>query len=124
MRWIVLPLLLLFVLLASMANAETVSLKWDPSDSEDVAGYKIYYKARASELPLDGTAAAEGPSPVDVGNVAAASLTLPDGPRWYLRATAYDSTGYESSLSNLAASKLLPPQNLQVTVSINIEINQ
>ncbi|MEZ4483600.1 MAG: hypothetical protein R2864_03080 [Syntrophotaleaceae bacterium] len=49
--------------------AQAVQLAWDPSPSSDIAGYKIYYKAASSELPLDGIEALEGPSPVDVGNV-------------------------------------------------------
>jgi hypothetical protein len=89
--------------------AQNVELAWDPSDSDDVAGYKIYYKADSSELPLDGIEALEGPSPIDVGDVTSFTLTeLPEGSVYYFRATAYDSAGYESSLSNLTASAWIP----------------
>jgi hypothetical protein len=89
--------------------AQIVQLAWDPSPSDDVAGYKIYYKASNSELPLDGLEALEGPSPIDVGNLTSFTLNdLPEGAVYYFRATAYDSSGYESQLSNLATSKWLP----------------
>ena len=89
--------------------AQNVELAWDPSDSDDVAGYKIYYKADSTELPLDGIEALEGPSPIDVGDVTSFTLTeLPEGSVYYFRATAYDSAGYESTLSNLTASAWIP----------------
>ncbi len=89
--------------------AQNVELAWDPSISDDVAGYKIYYKANSTELPLDGIEALEGPSPIDVGNVTSFTLTeLPEGSVYYFRATAYDSEGNESTLSNLTASAWIP----------------
>lgn len=107
----------LLMLLAGIAFAETVQLSWDASNSTDVVGYKIYYKAGTDGLPMDGSEAEAGPSPIDVGNVLSASVVLPDGPRWYFRATAYDSAGYESALSNLAVSGLLPPRSLRVVTT-------
>ena len=93
----------------SLLLAQNIDLAWDPSDSDDVAGYKIYYKADSTELPLDGIEALEGPSPIDVGDVTSFTLTeLPEGSVYYFRATAYDSAGYESTLSNLAASAWIP----------------
>lgn len=90
-------------------HAQIVQLTWDPSVSNDVAGYKIYYKAASSELPLDGVEALEGPSPIDVGNVTSFTLSeLPEGSVYYFRASAYDSASYESSLSNLATSEWIP----------------
>jgi len=99
----------LLLVTPSALLAQNISLAWDPSDSDDVAGYKIYYKANSTELPLDGIEALEGPSPIDVGNVTSFTLTeLPEGSVYYFRATAYDSAGYESTLSNLAASAWIP----------------
>ncbi len=89
--------------------AQNIELAWDPSDSDDVAGYKLYYKADSTELPLDGIEALQGPSPIDVGDVTSFTLTeFPEGSVYYFRATAYDSAGYESTLSNLAASTWIP----------------
>ncbi|OEU61709.1 MAG: hypothetical protein BA870_09975 [Desulfuromonadales bacterium C00003094] len=93
----------------SLLLAQNVELAWDPSESEDVAGYKIYYKADSTELPLDGIEALEGPSPIDVGDVTSFTLTeLPEGSVYYFRATAYDSEGNESVPSNLTASAWIP----------------
>lgn len=115
MKSIVPPLAALMMVITGLllwANpllAQVVQIAWDPSPSQDVAGYKIYYKADSSELPLDGVEALEGPSPIDVGNVTAFTLNeLPEGSIYYFRATAYDSTGYESAMSNLAFSEWLP----------------
>lgn len=110
---------------AIVANAATVTLAWDPSDSPDVAGYKIYYKADSAELPLNGTEAAEGASPIDVGNVTTTEINLPTGNVWNFRATAYDESGYESSLSNLATRDMVPPvppTNLRVTVTVDLSV--
>lgn len=95
--------------LPSLLLAQDVDLAWDPSESTNVAGYKIYYKADSTELPLDGIEALQGPSPIDVGNVTSFTLSeLPEGFVYYFRATAYDSQGNESTFSNLAASEWIP----------------
>ncbi len=102
---------LLFALLClpGLLLAQDVDLAWDPSESTNVAGYRIYYKADSTELPLDGIEALQGPSPIDVGNVTSFTLSeLPEGFVYYFRATAYDSEGNESSFSNLAASEWIP----------------
>lgn len=105
-------LLILTTLLLTCPNlllAQNIDLAWVPSDSDDVVGYKIYYKADTTELPLDGIEALEGPSPIDVGDVTSFTLTeLPEGSVYYFRASAYDSEGNESTLSNLAASAWIP----------------
>jgi len=106
----ILFIIFVFLLVSpSLSLAQVVQLAWDPSPSSDVTGYKIYYKSDSSELPLDGVEALEGPSPIDVGNVTSFALTeLPEGSVYYFRATAYDSAGYESALSNLVASAWIP----------------
>lgn len=105
-------LLVLFVgvlIFPANLSAQVVKLAWEQSASTDVAGYKIYYKAASSELPLDGIEALEGPSPIDVGNTTSCTLSeLPEGYVYYFRASAYDSTEQESELSNLATSKWIP----------------
>ena len=99
----------LFLTCPGLLLAQNIELAWDASASDDVAGYNIYYKADSSELPLDGIEALEGPSPIDVGNVTSFTLTeLPEGSVYYFRATAYDSNGNESTLSNLTASAWIP----------------
>ncbi len=89
--------------------AQDVTLAWNPSESPNVAGYKIYYKAGSTELPYDGIEARQGPSPIDVGNVTTVTLTeFPEGQVYYFWATAYDSEGNESDYSNMVASEWIP----------------
>jgi hypothetical protein len=108
-RLALLAMVLGFCLAPVRGFAQDITLAWDASTSPDVAGYKIYYEADSSELPMEGIEALEGPSPVDVGDVTTFTMTgLPEGHVYYFRATAYDSTGNESTLSNLAASAWIP----------------
>lgn len=109
----ILFVLALLLLLASVTHARDITLEWDPNTEPDIAGYKIYYKASTPELPLDGTGAAEGPSPVDVGSNTRATLKGLDGSKiYYFSVTAYNSAGYESSFSNIVASDWVPVQTL------------
>jgi fibronectin type 3 domain-containing protein len=111
-RLILAPLLSLTASLLACPGllvAQDINLAWDPSTSEGVAGYKIYYKAGSGELPMNGTGASEGPSPIKVGKVTSLTLTnLPEGAVYYLRATAYDANGNESGFSNLVESAWVP----------------
>lgn len=99
------------LLLASVTHSRDITLEWDPNTEPDIAGYKIYYKAASPELPLDGTGAEEGPSPVDVKeNTRAVLKGLDDSKIYYFAVTAYNSAGYESSFSNIVASDWIPVQ--------------
>lgn len=91
--------LLLFTLIPSLCFA--VTLQWD-ANTDAVAGYRLYYGTEPT-APFTGTGAVEGPSPVDVGNVTQATITLPAG-AYYFTVTAYDSSGYESAYSNIVGS--------------------
>lgn len=97
---------------AAPGHARSVTLAWDANTEPDIAGYKIYYRSGDAVLPFDGTGAAQGPSPVDVGKNLGATLSdLSDGQTWYFSVTAYNSAGYESSFSNTVAS---PPPAVSV----------
>jgi hypothetical protein len=107
-------LILLFSVLP--ANAQNVTLSWDPSPTADVAGYYLYYKANNPTPPFDGTLAIEGTSPIDVGNNLSQTLTgLADNTIYYFTVTAYDSSGNESAFSNIVSNSwtptLLSPSN-------------
>lgn len=98
--------LFLFVSLAPVsALAKNLTLAWDANTEADVVGYKLYYKADSSSAPLNGTGAIEGPSPIDIGNATAATLTgLADDRVHYITVTAYDASGQESTYSNIVTS--------------------
>jgi len=110
---------LFFVLLIGLASSGLcagITLKWDPNQEADLAGYKLYYKSGNSGSPYSGTDAAEGPSPIDVGKFTEFTVTgLDESQTHYFVVTAYDSNGIESNFSNEAqadpANAALPPQN-------------
>ena len=80
------------------ANALDVTLAWDADPNVD--GYKVYYKSGSSGAPYDGTGAAEGDSPIDVGWVDEFTLrSLSDEEDYYFVITAYNQYG-ESGYSN------------------------
>lgn len=69
----------------------SVSLTWNRSLDPDVAGYLVYYGTE--ELRYFGDSAAEGVSPVDVGNTDRVTLTgLENGSLYYFSVVAYDSS--------------------------------
>jgi hypothetical protein len=79
------------------ANIKVISgntraiIKWDPSPSSDVAGYKIYYGPAPGVY--NGNFATEGPSPINVGNRTDYGLSsLVNGSVFYITVTAYDNT--------------------------------
>ena len=81
--------------------AVTVSLQWNENAEDDLAGYRVYYKADSSTPPFNGTGAAEGKSPINVGNQTTATLNnLAPAHDWYFRVTAYDKSGNESGYSD------------------------
>ncbi|MDT8420110.1 MAG: fibronectin type III domain-containing protein [Desulfuromonadales bacterium] len=91
--------------LAHSVSAKTVDLSWDPSPDSEVLGYKIYYNADSSAFPFNGSGAAEGSSPIDVGHVLGTTLTdLPDEQTHYFAVTAYNAEGIESGYSNIVIS--------------------
>jgi hypothetical protein len=91
------------------ALARDISLAWDENPETDIEGYRVYYKAGSSSLPLDGIAAAEGASPIDVQDNVTATLTgLPDGQIYYFAVTAYNTAGQESPLSEMVVSDWVP----------------
>ena len=80
------------------ASALDVTLAWDPDQIAD--GYKVHYKSGSSGPPYDGTGAAEGDSPIDVGWVSESTLrALSDDEDYYFVITAYNEYG-ESGYSN------------------------
>jgi hypothetical protein len=88
--------------LLGRAYALDVTLAWD--HSKDAEGYMIYYKSGSSGPPYDGTGAAEGDSPIDVGYLSDFTLrALSDDEVYYFAVTAYSDLG-ESGYSNEATT--------------------
>jgi len=88
----------LFVLLLGLAlivftgtgHAAQVTLAWDRNTETDIAGYRVYY----------GTGSRVYNWFFDVGNATTYTVTgLADGSTYYFAATAYDSSGFESTYS-------------------------
>lgn len=104
----------LFALSVSLANAsQEVTLAWDyPDPPGDLEGFRVYL----SFAPIPDT----GGSPLLVATVQAGVLqatvqldALPaPGAVVYFRATAYDTSGNESALSNEVSKDFLPPHTL------------
>ncbi len=88
--------------LYSPCCAATVTLSWDANTESDLAGYKVYYKSGTSTLPFNGTDALEGVSPIDVNSWTTATISgLDPSKAYYFTVTAYDTSGAESTNSNI-----------------------
>ncbi|OGU03280.1 MAG: hypothetical protein A2X82_17160 [Geobacteraceae bacterium GWC2_55_20] len=99
---ILLAVLTVLTFLCSPCCASTVTLSWDANTESDLAGYKVYYKSGTSTLPFNGTDALEGVSPIDVNSWTTATISgLDPGKAYYFTVTAYDTSGAESTYSNI-----------------------
>jgi N-acetylmuramoyl-L-alanine amidase len=75
--------------LAVVRNGSNASITWNANPENDVAGYRVWYGA-AGDYSYSGTGAAQGPSPIDVGNATTFQLTgLPANT--VVNVTAYDT---------------------------------
>ncbi|MBD1399114.1 fibronectin type III domain-containing protein [Pelobacter sp. M08fum] len=102
--------ILLLVNVILPAFAREVTLYWEPSPSPDVIGYKVYYQQGAPKLPLSGTEADQGTSPIDVENSLMVSISgLDESVVYYFSVTAYDSSYNESTFSNIVSTTWMPP---------------
>jgi hypothetical protein len=116
--------IVLFLLLSSVnsALAKNVTLAWDPNDeSENVTGYKVYYRT-GSFTYENCTGAAEGNSPI---TVPVAYLSDPDAPQfivsglqdgvvYFFAVTAY-TAGAESSYSNEVSDPSVVPVGVSIS---------
>jgi hypothetical protein len=88
--------------------AKDITLELEASDDPDIAGHRIYYKVGTPHGILDGTGAAEGPSPIDIGPSLTATISGLDGHIVFLAVSSYDKWGNESPLSEVIASHWIP----------------
>ncbi len=107
---IVTMIALILVNLTLPAFGREITLYWEPSPSPDVIGYKVYYQQGSPQLPLSGTEADQGSSPIDVENSLMASVSgLQETVVYYFSVTAYDSNYNESTFSNIVSTAWMPP---------------
>ena len=100
---------LLVVNFINSAFCQDITLSWDPSPTESVTGYMVYYKAGDNNLPFNGYEANQGSSPIDVGDNLTATLTdLDDGITYYFSVTAYDYDNNQSTFSNIVNNSTDP----------------
>lgn len=90
-------------ILAIVPGATSFAVTWSTVDkigSNPVAHYKLYYDTDGFSPPYEGKGAAEGDSPIDVGNVSTFKLTnLPPGTQYFFQVTAVDGGGNETPFS-------------------------
>jgi len=109
------------IILKSFVFAGNATLSWDPPTINadgtplmDLAGYKLYY----------GTTSGNYTSNIDIGNVTTYQINnLTDGLTYYFAATAYDTSGNESSFSNEVSKTISsppPPPAPEITVTDSV----
>jgi chitinase len=105
--------------------ASNVLLQWDQNTESDLAGYKVYYKTDSSSEPFDGTGAVEGTSPIDVNSQRSATVSgLDPNKTYYFTVTAYNTSGVESTYSNIVTiPESLPPEVSIVFPANNATVN-
>ena len=92
--------MLLLLGVPMVAQADSVSLTWNPNTEEDRAGYKVYV----------GTMPAAYSDTIDVGHVT--TYTIPDlapGETYFFAVTAYDIFANESNFSTEASIAIHEP---------------
>ncbi|WP_246043772.1 Ig-like domain-containing protein [Geomonas edaphica] len=100
--------------MSSAASASSVSLQWDPSTDASVVGYKVHYQPDSSTQPF------QGPAPVDVQNLTAATISNLDSSHSYSFAvTAYNAAGEESAYSNVVTVAETQPPTTTITSPSN-----
>ena len=83
---------------AAIAQDTSIDISWQANYEPDLMGYRVYYGLAPGDY--NGSGAAEGPSPIDVSNVNAFSLTdLTPGEWVYMAVQAYDTGFNDGPLS-------------------------
>ncbi len=94
----------------SAASAMDVKLQWDPNSESDLAGYKVYYGVEDLSNPVQQ----------DVNLQTDAIISALDPDRNYTFAvTAYNTSGQESSYSNVVKV----PESVMPVVSVTAPVN-
>ncbi|MDP1809099.1 MAG: PKD domain-containing protein, partial [Actinomycetota bacterium] len=113
-------------------------LTWDRVNATDTTGYKVYYDTDDSSFPYEGSDAAEGASPIDVGDTTGTVLTgLTAGRTYHVAVTAIDGdyndglstlqnqlAGHESWYSRLVEDKPWPIANFNADLAPYAQVGQ
>ncbi|MEI6828171.1 MAG: Ig-like domain-containing protein, partial [Desulfuromonadales bacterium] len=100
--------------IASAGFASSVNLQWDANTETDLAGYKVYYGPESS--PLEGT------TPLVVNNKTSATINGLDPDISYKFAvTAFNSSGLESTFSNIVAVEEQSPPTVDITSPADLD---
>jgi len=106
MKILLVTLLTLFI--ATTCFAKSVTLSWDPSPTERVIGYSIYYSVNAD---------ISDPTIINAGDVLTYKIeSLDNSTVFYFTVTAYDAENNESAFSNIVDTGMCidPPPNLGI----------
>lgn len=110
---------LIVLLWSSTAHAATISVWWDPNKEADIKGYRVYI------CPTNPCVKASAVMKADILHPQTAVQITVDA-SGFVAATAYDTTGNESGLSNTLPFTIIPqvdttppaaPSNLNVYVN-------
>lgn len=86
----------------------SITLSWDPSASDGVVGYRLYW----------GTSSGNYQKIVDAGLAKQVPISgLQVGTTYYFAATAYDASGLESDFSDELKVVVTPTARLKITLS-------
>jgi len=117
MLWVATAVFAILLTFESACYAVTVTLRWGASSG--ATGYRVYYRADSSTLPLSGTGADQGSSPINVGNRTTATISgLDPAHSYYFAVSAYNSAG-ESPLSNRVSIPELQSPSTSITYPAN-----
>jgi hypothetical protein len=104
--FIILSFFSLLLSFSGQAQAEQVSLAWDPNTEPELDGYKLYY----------GTASGSYSQVINVGqNTQVTVSNLSRGVTYFFAVTAFNLQGAESDFSNEIEKTMLPQYRLTVT---------
>ncbi|MCF8107449.1 MAG: SLBB domain-containing protein [Desulfohalobiaceae bacterium] len=102
---------------AAKKETQSLTLRWNPAEAPNLAGYKIYYDTKPGPPfdPPEEDLLQEGDSPlvVDKETTRIALHGLTQGKEYYFAITAYDDAGRESDFSNLISSRDIVAESSQ-----------
>lgn len=104
-----------FMLFASStAFARDATVTWSPNSESDLSGYKIYYKIGSAPTYTDSVGA-DVSKEINKTTI----ILLDDASNYYLAATAYNTTGVESLMSDVVVFNEITPPTVSIAAPLN-----